>query len=117
MKNNCPFCNHKVLNGRILKRNSSFFIMLTNKPITKYHVLIISNEHKRDWSEFNNKMFRDLRDCIKWITKYIKDKTDKDVFYFLNAPSGQSILHYHLHAMPNLFISHQAENGLRETLK
>lgn len=113
---NCPFCELHALQGQILHRGSLFYVMTNIKPLVDGHIMIIPFRHIREETKFNRPEWLEFRKIMRWANLYIKRKYDKDVFSFVNAPSGQSVLHYHRHLLPNPFVAHGADTALREYL-
>lgn len=112
----CPFCDVDVTTNRILYKNTAFFVMDNIKPIVGGHLLIIPYRHIRMEVDILSEEFPFYRMAIRWTDRYIQDRFFKDVFSFINAPSGQSVPHFHKHMMPNSFPMHGVDTALREYL-
>jgi len=105
--NDCVFCNGTI-DKQIVFSTYHFIVITTNKPIVEGHLLIIPKRHVRDWGKFTPQEWLEFPILISWARERIGQ-----VFYFLNAPTGQSVKHYHLHCYKNPYKAHEAENALR----
>jgi diadenosine tetraphosphate (Ap4A) HIT family hydrolase len=87
----------------ILYRNEAFFIIKDRYPVSKGHLLIISNRVHRDIFMLDKEEFLWLHDAIS-VAKQLIDKEYKPDGYNIGMncgeSAGQTIFHFHCHIIP-----------------
>ena len=89
--------------ARIMYKNDSFFIIPDAFPVSPGHLLIISNEVKKDFFELSEKEKSDLNTTID-MAKTLVEKEHKPDGYNIGmncgASAGQTVFHFHCHLIP-----------------
>ena len=117
MNHTCIFCTPEKIKHQFIHEMQYFYIVLSNEPVVEGHVLIIPFRHVRSETELSKDEHAEYFVATKWVEKWIKENYKKDSFIFINAPSGQSVLHLHKHMMPNPFVAHGVDTALRNYLR
>lgn len=99
----CIFC--KILNDEIEKqevyKDQKVTVILDAFPKSKFHLLIIPNEHIKDILEVDSELMLHINKISKKMVDLIMDTTDaKGVEMVNNFGINQEIKHYHLHLIP-----------------
>ena len=88
---------------RILYKNDFFFIIKDGFPVSPGHLLIISNEARKDYFELNNKERNSLNDLIVIAKDIIESEFEPDGYNIgmnCGEAAGQTIFHFHCHIIP-----------------
>ena len=105
----CPFCNHLLLKGKILKKTQNWLILKSYKPIVDPHLIIIPFRHIRTLTELEENEEREYFTIMRYAFKFCK----KDPMLFINGKKGQSVKHLHIHLFPNKYRPFEVETRLR----
>lgn len=93
----------KVSENRILYRNEHFFIISDSYAVSPGHLLIISNELRKDYFELSDSEKNSLTTTID-MAKSIIEKEHKPDGYNIGMncgeAAGQTIFHFHCHVIP-----------------
>lgn len=92
-----------ILNNKILFRNKYFFIIEDTFPVSPGHLLIISNEIKKDFFELSIKEKLDLPLMIEKAKSIISLNYNPDGYNIgmnCGTAAGQTIFHFHCHIIP-----------------
>jgi len=91
------------LDHEALYRGKYFFIITDKFPVSKGHLLIVSNEAKKDFFSLNEAERKELNDLILISKDLIeKDHTPDGYNIGMNSgeAAGQTIFHFHCHVIP-----------------
>ena len=89
--------------NRILYKNEFFFIIKDGYPVSPGHLLIISNEVKKDYFELNDKERSSLFDLIDIAKDIIESEFEPDGYNIgmnCGEAAGQTVFHFHCHLIP-----------------
>lgn len=103
------------MHAQKLKSFSAFFVIENNRPLTPGHLLVVSKAHIRALDEVSAHDWRSYYEAVQFALRHITETYHKDAFSFINAPSGQSVLHFHQHFVPNYFSAHGIDARLRQS--
>lgn len=96
----------KIEPNRIIFKNELFFIIKDGYPVSPGHLLIISNQVRRDYFELTNEEKQNLNQVIS-IAKEIVEKEYKPDGYNIGMncgeSAGQTVFHFHCHLIPRYF--------------
>jgi diadenosine tetraphosphate (Ap4A) HIT family hydrolase len=88
---------------RIIYKNKLFFIIEDGFPVSPGHLLVISNNPKKDYFELDKYERDELNDLIIK-AKQIIEETHKPAGYNIGFNcgeiAGQSVMHFHCHVIP-----------------
>lgn len=88
---------------RILYKNEFFFIVKDGFPVSPGHLLIISNEVRKDYFELTKEECESLNEVIE-IAKELIDSDFKADGYNIGMncgeAAGQTVFHFHCHLIP-----------------
>jgi diadenosine tetraphosphate (Ap4A) HIT family hydrolase len=88
---------------RILYKNEFFFIIKDSFPVSPGHLLIISNEVRKDYFELNMDERKGLDGLIVIAKGLIESEFQPDGYNIgmnCGESSGQTIFHFHCHIIP-----------------
>jgi len=89
--------------NRILYKNKNFFIIKDVFPVSPCHLLIISNQIRKDYFELTKEEKHNLAEVIE-VAKEIIQKEFKPDGYNIGMncgkSAGQTIFHFHCHLIP-----------------
>ena len=88
---------------RIIFQSSSFFIIRDAFPVSPGHLLIISNQLRKDYLELTLDEKKELTDCIDKAVELIKQEFSPDginIGMNCGEAAGQTIFHFHCHVIP-----------------
>lgn len=89
--------------GRIVARTERFFLIEDAYPVSPGHLLIISNELKKDYFDLSQEERYDLDQAIFKARETILEKYSPDGFNIgmnCGAAAGQTVFHFHCHVIP-----------------
>lgn len=89
--------------NRILFKNEFFFIIKDAFPVSPGHLLIISNEVRKDYFELNNEERENLSNLIDKAKSLIESEFKPDGYNIgmnCGEASGQTVFHFHCHLIP-----------------
>jgi diadenosine tetraphosphate (Ap4A) HIT family hydrolase len=88
---------------RIIYQDDYFFIIKDSFPVSPGHLLIISNDIKRDYFELTDIEKRELIKVIDFAKEIILKEHNPDGFNIgmnCGESAGQTIFHFHCHLIP-----------------
>lgn len=88
---------------RILYKDSFFFIIKDGFPVSPGHLLIITNELRRDYFELNNDELTQLPIAIAKAKEIIEMEYKPDGYNIgmnCGSSAGQTVFHFHCHVIP-----------------
>jgi diadenosine tetraphosphate (Ap4A) HIT family hydrolase len=89
--------------AKILYRHNHFFIIEDGFPVSRGHLLIISNIVRSDYFTLNEQEKHSLIDTIEIAKSLILDKYKPDGFNIgmnCGEAAGQTVFHFHCHVIP-----------------
>ena len=92
----------------------NFFIIKDRFPVSPGHVLIISNELKKDFFELNNVELNELPLMIEVAKKLIDIEYNPDGYNIgmnCGETAGQTVFHFHCHVIPRYMGDMENPNG------
>lgn len=102
-KEHCPFCQDKVLEAQVFYEDSQALGMLTYKPITPGHLLIIPKRHVERFEELSDEEIASMGQVIKKVHQAASSvyKTGPYLLHQKNGREvGQTVSHIHIHYIP-----------------
>jgi diadenosine tetraphosphate (Ap4A) HIT family hydrolase len=88
---------------KIIFKNDSFFIIEDSYPVSLGHLLIISNEVKKDFFDLSDKERSELPAIIQIAKEIIERKFSPNGFNIgmnCGESAGQTVFHFHCHVIP-----------------
>jgi len=88
---------------RILYKNDLFFIIKDGFPVSPGHLLIISNEVRKDYFELNKGEREGLNEVIEIAKGLIETEFKPDGYNIgmnCGETAGQTVFHFHCHLIP-----------------
>lgn len=89
--------------NRILYKNEFFFIIKDGFPVTPGHLLIISNEVRKDYFELTKEECESLSEVIEVAKDLIETDFKPDGYNIgmnCGETAGQTVFHFHCHLIP-----------------
>jgi diadenosine tetraphosphate (Ap4A) HIT family hydrolase len=89
--------------NRVLFKNDFFFIIKDAFPVSPGHLLIISNELRRDYFELTNEERINLNELIQFAKEIIENDYKPDGYNIgmnCGEAGGQTVFHFHCHLIP-----------------
>ncbi|MCO6455378.1 MAG: DEAD/DEAH box helicase family protein [Pirellulaceae bacterium] len=103
MPSDCPFCATADL--PVVFRDDLVFAVWDRYPVSKGHLLIVTNRHVESWFDASQAEQHAMLDAIQRGRRVILDQYSADGFNIgvnIGAAAGQTIPHVHLHLIPRL---------------
>ena len=94
---------HSIPKEKIIYKNEYFFIIKDSYPVSEGHLLIISNELRKDYFELSTQEKDNLSIVIKKAKLLIEEVHAPDGYNIgMNCGkyAGQTIFHFHCHIIP-----------------
>ena len=88
---------------RILYKNDHFFIVEDAFPVSPGHMLVISNEPRKDFFDLTQEEKKALSDTIEIARQMIEKKHQPDGYNIgmnCGEAAGQTVMHFHCHVIP-----------------
>ncbi len=88
---------------RIIYKNNSFFVIEDAFPVSPGHLLIISNQIRKDYFELTESEKIELSSTIKKAKELIEIKHQPDGYNIgmnCGESAGQTVFHFHCHVIP-----------------
>ncbi len=100
----CPFCkeNFKYHKKPVYKRKEGWFLTNNSWPYknTNYHLIILGDKHKENFSEITKKDLKSVAYLINWAIKKWKIKGGGIAMRFGETDhTGASVNHIHFHVI------------------
>lgn len=92
-----------VAQDKILYKDAYFFIIEDGFPVSPGHLLIISNEVKRDYFSLSEVEKGNLAMAIEVAKRLILERFNPDGFNIgmnCGEAAGQTVFHFHCHVIP-----------------
>lgn len=92
-----------ISNERILYKGKYFFIIEDGFPVSPGHLLIISNELRKDFFELNEEEKDNLPKMIEKAKELILAKYQPEAYNIgmnCGVDAGQTVFHFHCHIIP-----------------
>lgn len=97
----CPFCKQEDLG--VILRTEHFYAIYDRAPVTKGHILIISNKHLENIRYLNEPEWRDLLKMLLLVWEHIEDYfkvVEFNIGINSGRVAGQTVMHFHVHVFP-----------------
>ena len=94
---------NSIPESRILYRDDLFFMIADRFPVSPGHLLIISNELRRDYFELTETEKLRLPALIDQAKRLILEKHNPDGYNIgmnCGEAAGQTVFHFHCHVIP-----------------
>ena len=88
---------------RIIYKSEHFFLIYDAYPVSKGHLLIISNTEKTDYFSLSNEEKSELTLMIDIAKNRIEQQHQPDGYNIgmnCGATAGQTVMHFHCHVIP-----------------
>ncbi|MDF3078003.1 MAG: diadenosine tetraphosphate hydrolase [Sphingobacteriaceae bacterium] len=92
-----------IAEERVLYRDKFFFIIKDDYPVSPGHLLIISNEVKRDFFELSEEEKKGLVESLNTAKQLVMQEHTPDGFNIgmnCGESAGQTVFHFHCHLIP-----------------
>lgn len=99
----CPFCNLQVIESQSFYEGESVRGILTYKPATPGHVLVVPKRHVVSFEGLGSEEVAEIGQAIKKIhsaSKHIYGNTGYFLLQKNGKEAGQSVFHVHIHYVP-----------------
>ncbi len=101
---NCPFCNNKSDDERVLEVGSRVYVMLSDPRLIPGHVLVIPKRHVEKLSELDSEEIRELMQTTarfqEKITSTLATGCDVQQHYRPFQDEEERVKHLHIHLQP-----------------
>ena len=101
--NKCIFCEKQKDRNKVIGETSQFYLIWDEFPVSEGHILVISKEHRVNYTELSQLEKIDLTQGIDLATAIIEstlDITDFNIGINQGEVAGQSVEHFHCHIIP-----------------
>ncbi|MHA8088288.1 HIT family protein [Aquirufa sp. Wall-65K1] len=88
---------------RLIYKNNSFFVIEDAFPVSQGHLLIISNQIRKDYFELTESEKTELWSTIDKVKELIEIKHQPDGYNIgmnCGESAGQTVFHFHCHVIP-----------------
>ena len=92
-----------ISDDRVIYRGDFFFMIYDAYPVSKNHLLIISNELREDYFSLTEEEQQELPKMINKAKSIIEEEIKPDGYNIgmnCGATSGQTVMHFHCHVIP-----------------
>jgi histidine triad (HIT) family protein len=99
----CAFCEKETLDAQEFARDSGVIALLTYKPVTTGHVLIIPARHVENFEELTEYEIAAMGKMVKKIDRVIKARYGNTSYILLHKSgedAGATVPHAHMHYLP-----------------
>jgi histidine triad (HIT) family protein len=107
MRENCVFCNIRIMKGRIIDNSKNTFTILSNPALVNGHLLVIPKRHVEKISELNkNEKEEIFEQLIKMQEIILKKHNGCDIrqnYRPFQKENGIKVNHLHFHLQPREF--------------
>ena len=93
----------EIPNHLILFQGKHFFLIYDRFPVSKGHILIISNLVKKDFFELSSEEQAELTELIVKAKEIIESENKPDGYNIgmnCGKAAGQTVFHFHCHVIP-----------------
>lgn len=100
----CAFCQKEILNRQTFAKENGAIGMLTYKPCTPGHVLIIPERHVERFEDLTSEEIAAIGEMIKKVDLAVRNaygNTDYLLLQKNGTSAGQSVPHVHFHYIPS----------------
>jgi len=98
-QSNCPFCD----TSESVLKNDFAYVRYDKYPVSKGHMLIVTNRHVRDYFELNQDEKIALQNLLEQAKQLLDKELKPDGFNIginVGEAAGQTIWHVHIHLIP-----------------
>lgn len=102
-RDGCAFCDSAILEKQRFFEGREVLGILTHKPITPGHVLIIPKRHVERFEELTAVEMEEIRECIRKVDVAAQEMFGHKDYLLLQKNgkgAGQSVPHVHFHYLP-----------------
>ncbi len=106
IKNKCIFCKKQKDRNKVIGETAHFYLIWDEFPVSDGHILVISKEHRDDYTSLSELEKIDLTQGIDLAITLIDVKykiSDVNIGINQGLVAGQSINHFHCHIIPRRF--------------
>ncbi len=99
----CVFCkiNNNEIPSKTIYEDNVLRVIMDNNPVSNGHVLILTKDHFKDFSEVDSQTISHIHEISKKIKSYLEDSLKPEGITILNNYGiNQVVKHYHLHLIP-----------------
>jgi len=99
----CPFCRAEILEAQTFYKGPLVLGLLTHKPATPGHVLIIPERHVERFEDLSSEEVAALGVAIQKIDRVVREKFGNKDYILIQKngkEAGQSVPHVHFHYLP-----------------
>jgi len=92
-----------ISDDRVIYRGDYFFMIYDAYPVSKNHLLIISNELREDYFSLTEEEQQELPKMINKAKSIIEEEIKPDGYNIgmnCGVTSGQTVMHFHCHIIP-----------------
>jgi len=92
-----------ISDDRVIYRGDFFFMIYDAYPVSKNHLLIISNELREDYFSLTEEEQQELPKMINKAKSIIEKEITPDGYNIgmnCGVTSGQTVMHFHCHIIP-----------------
>ena len=92
-----------ISDDRVIYRGDYFFMIYDAYPVSKNHLLIISNELREDYFSLTEEEQQELPKMINKAKSIIEKEITPDGYNIgmnCGVTSGQTVMHFHCHIIP-----------------
>ena len=92
-----------ISDDRVIYRGAFFFMIYDAYPVSKNHLLIISNKLREDYFSLTEEEQQELPKMINKAKSIIEEEIKPDGYNIgmnCGVTSGQTVMHFHCHVIP-----------------
>jgi len=92
-----------ISDDRVIYKGDFFFMIYDAYPVSKNHLLIISNELREDYFSLTEEEQQELPKMINKAKSIIEEEIKPDGYNIgmnCGVTSGQTVMHFHCHIIP-----------------
>ncbi len=93
----------RIEQNKILFKNEFFFIIKDDFPVSDGHLLIITNEVRKDYFDLSKEELKNLSEVIEIAKRLVETEFNPDGYNIgmnCGEVAGQTVFHFHCHLIP-----------------
>lgn len=110
----CPFCKLDKTKNRVIFETNNFTFIEHGDAPTRHHCLLFYHGHIIEEYQIDRFMGNEYIHALTKAYEYMREKTGKEPFSFINPAHQRTIQHFHRHFFPGVFKPEEIDMAVRK---